>query len=112
MLLGNLETHAFERTSDECERYTVTVSPAGAVGQIDDALLTAFLPHAGDSLREIRPGAEEARELAALFSMLVSEFGRADFPGAADMLLSAILLRLYRIRPGIPAGERRNGDIL
>lgn len=113
MLLGNLEIHSFESVTEQYERYTVTISPRGARGVIDDRLLAAFLPHGGDFLPVIALSAETAAEMRVLFAALEEEADPSDFADAADSFVRMILLRLYRHSPAsFPREEGVSGGLI
>ena len=98
LLLGNLETHSFQCITDVYERYTVTISPKDAAGIIDETLLAAFLPHGGRGC-VIEIPSDSLPLYSALFAMLEEEAAPDGYPGAAELLVQAILIRLYRNSP-------------
>jgi len=113
MLLGNLETHSFESVTEEYERYTVTLSPAGARAMIDGRLLAAFLPHGGEGSPVLPLSEAAAAEMCRLFAALAEEAEASDFADAADTLVRTILVRLYRHAPGaFPQGDAGTGGLI
>jgi len=99
LLLSNLEPHSVEAVTGEYERYTVTISPEGALGVLDDRLLSGFIAHSEEFPRLISLTREDAVLLSALFRLLEEEYGEETPPDGKDDILSSILLRLYRRYP-------------
>ncbi len=98
-LLSNLEPHSVEQISDTYERYTVTISPDGALGVLDDRLLSGFIAHSEEFPRLISLSTEDAVLLTALFRLLEEEYAEDTPPDGKDAILLSILLRLYRRYP-------------
>jgi len=73
LLLSNLEPHSVEAVTGEYERYTVTISPEGALGVLDDRLLSGFIAHSEEFPRLISLTREEALKYQSGETIAVSD---------------------------------------